>query len=407
MDTFEEMLARDRAAVERYTRSRVGDPSDAEDVMQEVYLSAYQKFSQLKNRAAFKAWLISIAKNKCNDYYRRKAAQQEVALEELAGSPDSYHGPGEPSAVQETLAAMGERDRQILYLYFWEELPQAQIAQRLGIPVGTVKSRLHTAKRNFKTHYPYPADPLKGENIMKRFPETIPEYTIEKSASAPFTVKWEELMGWFLVPRLGEKLSWAMYEIPSCRCSRMFHMEVIGRAKVHGIEGVELTAKEVPSIDKTDVVYRTFVAQLTDTHCRYLATLRNDGDVKNYITFLDGEEFLPNWGFGENNCGNQIHIAPKGDIQKDGVMVTAVDKPFLLDIVGRYDVTICGKCYDTVCVMDVETYDCGAVTEHYLDREGHTVLCRRFDRSDGSGDGLTVNGLLYAHRFDCITDRIL
>lgn len=70
-------------------------------------------------------------------------------------------------------------------------------------------------------------------------------------------------------------------------------MQVIGKAKVHGIEGVELTAEEGSYVDKNDTIDRNFVAQLTDTHCRCLATLRNDGDVHNYITFLDGDEFLP------------------------------------------------------------------------------------------------------------------
>ena len=98
---------------------------------------------------------------------------------------------------------------------------------------------------------------------------------------------------------------------------------------------------------------RTFVAQLTDAHCRYLATLRNDGDVRNYITFLDGDEFLPNWGFGEDNIGNETNLSPKGNIQRAGMAVTSADKDFLLDIVGRYTVTINAKSYDTVCVMEM------------------------------------------------------
>ena len=67
---------------------------------------------------------------------------------------------------------------------------------------------------------------------------------------------------------------------------------------------------------------------------------------------------MSNWGFGEDNCGNETNLAPKGDIQRNGTIVTSVNKDFLLDIVGRYKVTIGGKCYDTVCVMDIETYNC-------------------------------------------------
>ena len=90
---------------------------------------------------------------------------------------------------------LGDKDKQILYLFFWKELPQAEIAKQLDIPVGTVKSRLYTAKQNFKNKYPYYTDVSKGENSMKKLPEFIPEYNIEASSENPFSVKWEELMG--------------------------------------------------------------------------------------------------------------------------------------------------------------------------------------------------------------------
>lgn len=228
-------------------------------------------------------------------------------------------------------------------------------------------------------------------------------------------------MGWFLVPRLGEKLSWGMYDVPSRKCSHVYDMEVTGKASVHGIEGVELTAREAAYSDKQDVIQRTFVAQLTDTHCRYLAAVRTDGDVRNYITFLDGEEFLTNWGFGEDNCGNEIHLSPKGDIQRTNDVVVSRDRNFLLDIVGRYTVAIGDRSYDTVCVMDIAAYNCGVVSEQYLDRNGRTILWRRFNRDDWAYDRynrkwseqlpenerLTVNGCTYVHWYDCITDYIL
>ena len=75
-------------------------------------------------------------------------------------------------------------------------------------------------------------------------------------------------------------------------------------------------------------------------------------------------------GFGEDNCGNETNLAVKGDIQRTGAVITTVEKSFLLDIVGRYTVTINGKSYDTVCVMDIETYNCGVVSEQFLDKNG-------------------------------------
>lgn len=423
MDEFAKLLEAERVSVERFVRFRMTSKADADDVLQEVYLTTYQKFPQLKNRDSFKAWIISIARNKCNDYFRKKAAQYEISIDEITRKElsDSKHGVSVVAAVRETMDLLGDKDKQILYLYFWKELPQTEIAKQLNIPVGTVKSRLHTAKQNFKNNYSYYTEVSKGENDMKRLPEFIPEYKIEPSPEAPFPVKWEELMGWFLVPKLGEKLSWGMYDIPSRKCSHVYDMQVIGRARVHGIEGVEVTAKESSYSDKDKAVHCTFVAQLTDTHCRYLATLRNDGDVLNYITFLDGDEFMLNWGFGEDNCGNETDLTVQGDIQRNGNSVTSVNKDFLLDIVGRYTVTINGKSYDTVCVMNIETYNCGMVSEQFLDKDGKTILWRRYNRDDWAidrykkrwseqlpeNDQLTINGIPYVHWYDCITDYIL
>lgn len=420
MDTFEELLEKERVSVGRFVKFRISVQEDAEDVLQEVFLTAYQKFSQLKNRGAFKAWLLSIARNKCNDYFRRKAGQYEIPLDMLSEkeTADGRYGITEEVGVKETISLLGDKDRQILYLFFWKEMPQADIARKLGIPLGTVKSRLHTAKQNFKEKYPYRTG-KKGEKIMKKLPEQIPEYRIEASTEPAFSVKWEELMGWFLVPRLGEKISWGMYDMPSGKCTHVYDMEAVGRAKVHGIEGVELIAREAPYSSQKETIQRTFIAQLTDTHCRYLATIRTDDGIRNYITFLDGDEFMLNWGFGEDNCGNETNLAPKGEILRAGSVITAADQDFLLDIVGRYTVSIQGKKFDTVCVMDLSAGS--VITEQYLDHDGKTILWRRFNRDDWAlerykrkwseqlpeNERLTVNGDTFVHWYDCITDYIL
>lgn len=208
--------------------------------------------------------------------------------------------------------------------------------------------------------------------------------------------------------------------MPSRSCSRVFDMKVTGKARVHGIEGVELTARETACTGEKEVVDRTFIAQLTETHCRYLATLKKDKDVKNYITFLDGDDFMLNWGFGEDNCGNEVNLSPKGLIRREGAVVTSKDQPFLLDIVGRYTVTINGRRYDTVCVMDIETYNAGVASEQFLDQNGRTILWRRYNRDDWAfshykkrwteqlpaNERLTINGTTYVHWYDCITSYL-
>lgn len=428
MDTvFEKLYSEHYRAVERYVRFKVSDKFDSDDILQEIHIAAYRSFGGLKSNDAFKSWLLSIARNKLNDYFRKKASRLDIPVDNLTDIRPlgSMLCRSSIPAVTDTLEKLGDKDKQILYLYFWKQYSQAEIASKLGVPLGTVKSRLSSAKAHFKEKYPYHPK-QKGETDMKTLPEILPEFEIKKIDKPPFEVKWEELMGWFLVPKEGEKLSWAMYDMPHKKRGEVCRMSVVGKAEVHGIEGVEIHAVETDpmgcnSAGGQNEVERRFVAQLTDTHCRLLAESHEENGVKRFYTFLDGDAFLANWGFGEDNCGNEVLLKPKGDIVlENGVYVTK-DKEFLLDVVGRYEVTINGKTYDTVCVMDCYTYINGAATLQYLDRNGKTVLWRRFNRNDWAfnryqklwteilpeSEKIVVNGETYVNWYDCITDYII
>ncbi len=427
MTEFEILLNECKNAVERFVRFKLLLKPDADDILQETFLTAFQNFDTLADKSHFKAWIISIARNKCNDYYRRKAKSVDVSIDELTEQPltASRYGYVEQHDVYDTLESLSENDKQIIDLFYIQGYTQSEIAQRLDIPIGTVKSRLYTARNNFKRLYLPDRIYGKVDENMKKLPEFMPEYTITKLDKEPFSVKWEELMGWFIVPKLGEKLNWAIYDFPKRNRTEYDEMQVVGKAEIHGIEGVEITAKQYAPMDcnKTDndkIAERTFIAQLTDTHCRFLAESHISGGVKKFYTFLDGDEFIPNWGFGENNCGNEVNLSAKGDIIRNGSEITAADKPFLLDVVGRYEIKIGGKVYDTICVMDIETYDGGVVSEQYLDKNGRTILWRRFNRNDWAKDRykknwteilpenerITVNGEVCVHWYDCITDYI-
>ena len=204
-------------------------------------------------------------------------------------------------------------------------------------------------------------------------------------------------------------------------------MEVVGKAEIHGIEGVEITAiqHDAENYYRTgsiNEIERTFIAQLTDTHCRYLAESHMENGVRKVYTFLDGDSFLNNWGYGEDNCGTEVHVAPKGILKRDGNTVVGGGKQgATMDVVGRYEVNIAGKTYDTICLMDVETFDDAIVSEQYLDRNGRTVLWRRFNRDDWAfhryqkkwtemlpdNERLIVNGETYVHWYDSLSDYVL
>ena len=115
MDEFEFLIEKERISVERFVRFRINTKADADDILQEVYLTAYHKFSQLKNKDSFKSWIISIARNKCNDYFRKIACQFEIPLDELSEmqQSNSRHGVAEVSMVRETIELLGDKRRRI------------------------------------------------------------------------------------------------------------------------------------------------------------------------------------------------------------------------------------------------------------------------------------------------------
>ena len=332
--------------------------------------------------------------------------------------------------------ALPERDRLMLRLFYQEMLSQKQISSRLQIPEGTVKSRMSAARSRFRAAYPCPP---KGETAMKRkdlpkLPEKLPEYTIEWKDEPAFPVDCEELTGWFIAPRLGEKLTWGMYDLPSRRLDVSYEMEVTGPASVHGLEGVAVSARVIqpkPDLPQGDLMNGpvenssggreewTFIAQEKDGYTRFLAAERLEGGKRTITTFLDGEAFMDNWGFGEDNHGMPVHLTPRGLIARRGSAVTAAEGKALADVVGRCDVTLGGVLHETICLMDLGLYDEGTISEQYLDREGKTVLWRRFNWDDWALDRygkrwsellpenerITVNGRRCVHWYDCLVLR--
>ena len=414
-----ELYAAHLRVLQRFVYYRLPTRADGDDVLQEIALAVLSAKQVPTDAERGKAWLLGLARHKCADWFRR--ARNDLPLEALLSTP------GEPAYthtrigldVRDCLDNLHEADREVLALTYLEDWPQTEVAARLGIPTGTVKSRLHTAKAHFREQYDY-----EGGRPMKELPLILPEYTIEPIHLPPFEVRCEEIYGWFAVPRLGEKLRWGLYDLPERTRTEYIEMEAVGRASVHGIEGVELTARVLDGPDED--AERRLIAQLTDTYVRYLAESHVQDGVRRCYTFLDGDAFLKNWGFGEDNCGRKIDLKPKGLIAREGnaLALAAQSVPFM-DVVGRYAVTINGKRYDTVCLIMPNTcnniYDKGCCSEQFIGQNGRTVLWRRFNPDNWrverygmpwteklpENQRLTINGETYVHWYDCITEYVI
>jgi RNA polymerase sigma-70 factor (ECF subfamily) len=128
---------------------RVGDAAD--DVFQESWIRVVRARDRFDPTRRFSTWLFQIANNLCRDRHRRVSARQR-ALDAFRVE-DATVRPGPPGPepredrMREVVLALPDRLREVLVLRYYEDLDEAEMAEVLRIPRGTVKSRLHAAVR--------------------------------------------------------------------------------------------------------------------------------------------------------------------------------------------------------------------------------------------------------------------
>ena len=146
---FEQIVRAHRDAVFSYI-VRLGDcdPATADDLAQEVFVTAWKKLAEFRGDAALRTWLFSIAHNRVRTW-RRSLARQ--FYRRLWQEPDKNRI-GEPGQepdiefVERAVRRLPPKFREPLYLYVFEGLDYESVARVTGVPLGTVKSRIHTAR---------------------------------------------------------------------------------------------------------------------------------------------------------------------------------------------------------------------------------------------------------------------
>jgi RNA polymerase sigma-70 factor (ECF subfamily) len=158
-------------AVWRRARYRLGDHDEAWDVTQETFILCFRKIGQYRGEAPFWAWLSRIVENQIKNrrsWWRRRRREQTFSLDEMGGGdpesiqkawdpPDPSPSPRQQAAGREELAlldrALGTlrvEHREVMLLRFSDGLSYEEIAQTLGLSLGTVKSRINRARQDLK-----------------------------------------------------------------------------------------------------------------------------------------------------------------------------------------------------------------------------------------------------------------
>jgi RNA polymerase sigma factor (sigma-70 family) len=150
---FEDVNRKTRVPVLAYLLRRTTDPEDAADLLADVYLVVWRRIDDLPRGDEARLWLFGVARRSLANHRRKKRSESGLAGELQASlrllEIDSGGSASDPSAeaVRAALAAIGEKDRELLMLSAWEELSPAQIAAVVDRPVGLVRVQLHRARR--------------------------------------------------------------------------------------------------------------------------------------------------------------------------------------------------------------------------------------------------------------------
>lgn len=145
----------------RYIAGMVRDAAEAEDLTQETFLRAHRRQEALRDAKAARGWLYRIATHVCVDHLRKRARRVVLDRDEEAhdGRPAASESPSaherveraETSAcVQRCLDYLPDSYRAVILLYGAHGLTAAEIAELLSVSVGTVKIRLHRARRRLQ-----------------------------------------------------------------------------------------------------------------------------------------------------------------------------------------------------------------------------------------------------------------
>ncbi len=137
---FDELVRLHAAAVSAYARAMARDPWVAEDAVQETFLRAWKYIDSYRASGSFEGWLIRICRNCLTDLAARRTPEPTAELPERALGADDTH------EIHDLVARLPVHQREVVALCGFLGYDYAGAAELLGVPVGTVRSRLHRAR---------------------------------------------------------------------------------------------------------------------------------------------------------------------------------------------------------------------------------------------------------------------
>ena len=149
-DAFDALIARWHEPVWSYARRVTGSADAADDTVQDIWIRVMRGLPRLKDPAKLRAWIFGIARRALMDRLRSQYASpalSDVDVEDLSATEAGTELAEDLALMHERLAGLPVIERDVLALFYLQELSMAEMSDVLGVPVGTIKSRLHRARR--------------------------------------------------------------------------------------------------------------------------------------------------------------------------------------------------------------------------------------------------------------------
>jgi RNA polymerase sigma-70 factor (ECF subfamily) len=168
-EAFADIVERYQAMVSRVAARAARDPEDAEDITQEVFVRAWKSLRTFRGDAKFSTWLYRIALNTAMRHAGKSGHERKRRVEPGPDQPDLLaEVPADPEEGPEALAwkrmshaalraavqDLPEKHRAVIILHYFEEKTSEEIAEILGVSVGTVWSRIHYAVKKLRGKVP-------------------------------------------------------------------------------------------------------------------------------------------------------------------------------------------------------------------------------------------------------------
>ena len=147
---FEKLFTKYSGKVYSLARFKGLSGQDSQDIVQETFAAVFASYHSFQNKSSVKTYIVSIARNKIADFYRKRYKNPETELDEEIQRPSQDEGIIEKTDVIAQVEKLTDEQKELLHLIFTQGLSYDEAAAVMNVPAGTIKSRMFAIRNILK-----------------------------------------------------------------------------------------------------------------------------------------------------------------------------------------------------------------------------------------------------------------